>query len=477
MICRQIKFMLAALVSPFFLLITSLVSLPCHASPPNLLIILTDDQGYHDVGFNGSKDIPTPNLDSIASNGVRFSSGYAAGPLSSSSRAGLLTGLYPQRFGYDLGSAWQPENIKGGLPLGRSTLADFLGNAGYHCGAVGEWNLGVHPDLRPLKRGFKDYFGILGPGSSYFPEELTILVPENIKFQYEIFHLSVWRDGHPREIKNYLTDELSAEAARFINQNKDRPFFLYLAYNAPHSPLEATQKYLERFPDIESPHRKTYAAMVSAVDDGVGCVLAELRKDGLEEKTLVVFLSDTGGSLDQNSSDNYPLRGAKGSPWEGGWRVPFVMQWPGHLPKGRVYEQPVISLDIFATMAAQVSAPSQASVALDGVDLMPYLTGLKSGAPHDALFCTIPSSGGFAVRSGNYKLVNSGDGSPDKLYDVVADIAESKDLAESQSAVLATMEQKWAVWNQSLPDPVAVPSAPALPAGKNFPSLTTGRNN
>jgi arylsulfatase A-like enzyme len=424
-------------------------------APPNFIIILTEDLGYHDVGFNGSKDIPTPNLDSIASNGVKFTSGYAAEGLSAASRAGLLTGQYPGRFGYYAESAWQPNNVKDGLPLNQVTLAEVLNQAGYHCGIIGKWGLGAHADLHPLKRGFDEFFGFLGPGASYFPEGLTNDSPAKIKAEYEAYHLRILRNNVSVTVTNYLTDEFSDEAVRFIAKNKAKPFFLYLAYHAPHTPWEAPEKYLNRFPDLQSPHRKTYAAMVSAVDDGVGRVLAELRKAGLENQTLVVFLSATGGSLDQNSSDNYPLRGVKFYGWEGGWRVPFVMQWPGHLPAGMVYDQPVVSLDIFATFTALAGSPFMRAPSPDGVNLIPYLTGTKTDPPHDALYLNLPQRGIFAVRSGDYKLIIPGPNQPAQLFNLKKDVAETRNVADQQPGILAELAQKQAVWTQSLANAMA----------------------
>lgn len=422
--------------------------------PPNLIVILTDDQGYHDVGFNGCKDIPTPNLDSIASNGVHFTSGYVSYSVCSPSRAGLLTGRYEQRFGHERNPEWQPENPHSGLPLTETTLADALGKVGYHSGVIGKWHLGSNPAFHPMKRGFNEFFGMLGGGHRYFPEELTIKETNMAKNEADSYRLWILRNYEPVRTTNYLTDEFSDEAVSFIGRNKDKPFFLYLAYNAPHAPLEAPEKYLKRFPGIKDSRRQTYAAMVSAVDDGVGRVLAELRKDGLEDRTLVVYLSDNGGPTQDNASNNAPLRGAKGSPWEGGWRVPFAMQWPGHLPKGMTYDEPVLSLDIFATIAALADTSTDPARPLDGINLMPYLTGQKTSPPHDTIYLRMFDKGAFAVRSGDNKLVIPSHAGGAELFDVVQDITESKNLAGSKPEVLAELEKKRVAWNQQLVEPV-----------------------
>ncbi|HEU5071227.1 MAG TPA: sulfatase-like hydrolase/transferase [Verrucomicrobiae bacterium] len=428
------------------------------SAKPNLIIILTDDQGYHDVGFNGCKDIPTPNLDSIAANGVRFSNGYVSYSVCSPSRAGLLTGRYEERFGHERNPQWQPENIHSGLPLTETTLADALGHVGYHSGIIGKWHLGSHPALHPLKRGFNEFFGFLGGGHRYLPEELTLKETSEAKNANESDSYRLWilRNYEPVKTTNYLTDEFSDEAVRFIDRNKDKPFFLYLAYNAPHAPLEATEKYLSRFPNIKNPKRRTYAAMISAVDDGVGRVLAALRQQGLADNTLVFYLSDNGGPTDANASNNHPLRGGKGSPWEGGWHVPFALQWPGHLTAGKVYEQPVLSLDIFATMAALVNVPTDPVRPLDGVNLLPYLTGQKSGAPHDTIYLRMYDKGAFAVRSGDDKLVIPKRGAAPELFNLSRDIGESKNLANDSGMqpVVEKLEKRRADWNSQLVPPV-----------------------
>ena len=423
------------------------------AAPPNLIIILTDDQGYHDVGFNGSKDIPTPNLDSIASNGVRFTSGYAAASQSSTSRAGLLVGRYPERFGVERELIWQPSGSVSGLPATEITLADALGKVGYHSGLIGKWHLGNAPAQHPLKRGFDEFYGFLGAGHYNFPEALTIEETAKAKTDDDSYRLLITRNYDPVKTSNYLTDEFSDEAVRFIQRNREKPFFLCLAYNAPRSPLEATNKYLARFPKIQAPRRRTYAAMMSAVDDGVGRVLAQLRANGLAEQTLVVYLSANGGALELNSSDNYPLRGARYSPWEGGWRVPFAMQWPGHLPSGMTYDQPVSSLDIFATIAALADAPTNPERPLDGVNLLPYLTGQKTGAPHDAIFLRVLDRDAYAVRSGDFKLVVIGTNQPAQLFNLAQDISETKNLADTAPEVLQALEKKRAAWTQEMLPP------------------------
>jgi arylsulfatase A-like enzyme len=218
--------------------------------------------------------------------------------------------------------------------------------------------------------------------------------------------------------------------------------------------MQASEKYLARFPDIKNEKRRTYAAMVSAVDDGVGLVLATLREQGVEENTLVVFLSDNGGPTSANASDNQPLRGEKGSPWEGGFRVPFAMQWPKKIPKGTVYQKPVTALDIFATITAEAGVPANPEHPLDGVNLLPYLTGKNTGTPHEAIYLRMFDKGAYTVRSGDTKLIIEGTGKAPELYDLKADIGEEKNLALSRKEELAALEKMRVAWDAQLIPPV-----------------------
>ena len=448
------------LLRPFILLVAILSlaqSLQAVTNrPPNLIIILTDDQGYGDVGFHGCKDIPTPNLDSIAASGVHFPNGYVSYSVCSPSRAGLLTGRYEQRFGHERNPAWEPENRQSGLPLSETLLPAALGKVGYTSGIIGKWHLGAHPDFHPLNRGFNEFFGHLGGGHRYFADELTIKDTLDARSGNESDSYKLWimRDRTPVRTTNYLTDEFSAEAVSFVERQKDHPFFLYLSYNAPHGPLQASEKYLSRFPNIPNERRRTYAAMVSAVDDGVGQLMSKLRELNLETNTLVVYLSDNGGPTPDNASSNRPLRGNKGNPWEGGIRVPFAAQWPGHISKGLVYEPPVISLDIFATIAALAHAPLDPARPLDGVNLMPFLTGKNSSAPHDAIYLRMFDKGAYAVRSGDYKLVIPGKTNAPVLFNLTQDIGEAHDLAATHTNELNALEKKRATWNAALIPPV-----------------------
>ena len=437
-------------LASFFLFATLLLG----NKSPNLIVILTDDQGYHDVGFNGCTDIPTPHLDRLAADGVKFTDGYVSFPVCGPSRAGLLTGRYQDRFGFTTNPSVDPNNPNSGLPLQEETLAQVLQKVGYKSAVVGKWHMGTHPNFHPHQRGFDHFFGFLAGGLSYFPELLTLDSLSQVSRMWQWYNVKLECDGNTVEIEDYLTDELTNAATAFIDREAQNPnpFFLYLAYNAPHATLQATEKYLSRFSHIEDERRRTYAAMVSSVDDGVGRVMESLRRHQIEEDTIVFFLSDNGGPITKNASNNDPLRGAKSDLFEGGIRVPFAMQWKGTIPGGQVYREPIISLDIFATIAEQTGVMISSERPLDGVNLVPYLTGKKQGAPHDILYWRKFEQNGMAIREGNTKLVANTQRQKNNFecYDLRADISESNNLRENQPAKNKTLITKWEAWNTQM---------------------------
>jgi arylsulfatase A-like enzyme len=411
---------------------------------PNIIIILTDDQGYGDVGFNGCADIPTPNIDRIAKNGVVFSNGYVSYAVCAPSRAGLITGRYQDRFGYSRNPLYRPFDASIGLPLTEQTLPELLQQTGYNTMGIGKWHLGVHEKFRPWKRGFNEFFGFLGGGHRYLPEDYTIAHQDSATNEAQSYRTKLIRNERVVEEKEYLTDAFSREAVSFIERNKEQRFFLYLAYNAPHAPLQATPKYLNRFEQIKNPKRKTYAAMVSAVDDGVGAVLDKLQQLNLTENTLVIFLSDNGGPENDNGSDNGLLRAGKGSLFEGGIRVPFAMQWPAQINANTNYHQPVISLDIFATIAANVKGAALPKNELDGVNLLPYLKGSKKGSPHEYLFWRHYDQKNYAVlHHTGFKEVILKDSSF-QLYNLKNDIEEKINVDDpKRRADFEQQRKKW----------------------------------
>ncbi|QWG10338.1 sulfatase-like hydrolase/transferase [Flammeovirga kamogawensis] len=404
------------------------------AKKPNVLVILADDLGYNDVGFNGSTEIPTPNIDRIANEGVHFTNGYVSYAVCGPSRAGLITGRYQDRFGCGRNPLWAPNDVNQGLALSEETIADVLGREGYKSMALGKWHLGAHEDLRPLNRGFDEFYGFLTGGHNYFPEELTLSDISKVTSQFHAYKTMMLHNNVRVKETEYVTDGLSREAAKFIDNNADKPFFMYLAYNAPHSPLQATQKYLDRFSHLEKGKRKTYCAMVSALDDGVGRVLEMLEKKGIADNTIVIFLSDNGGPL-KYKTDNGALRAGKGSIYEGGIRVPFAMRWPNKIKAGTVYDEPVISLDIMGIAVAYANASPKNQI--DGVNIVPYITGDKKGVPHDELRWRMFDKKHYAVRKGNIKYINKINKKNGKVlqeyYDVKNDISEAKPLKLSAS--------------------------------------------
>lgn len=445
----------------FFLICSMLFLFVCGArfqlpaQGPNIIIILTDDQGYGDVGFNGCKDIPTPNIDRIAANGVKFSNGYVSYAVCGPSRAGLITGRYQDRFGFGRNPILAPEDPNMGLPLSEETLARVLGRVGYRSMVIGKWHLGAHESLHPLKRGFDEFYGFLSGGHRYFPEEWGLQDLSEIESQWDGYRTKLLRNYDRVEETEYLTDALSREAVEFIGRNQDQPFFLYLAYNAPHAPMQATEKYLNRFSGIKDKKRRTYAAMVSAVDDGVGHLLDQLENLELDENTIVFFLSDNGGPEKANGSDNGPLRGKKGDLWEGGIRVPFAMQWKGKIPGGMTYEQSVISLDIFATAVAQAEAPVAKDRPLDGVDLLPFLQSGNEKAPHRRLFWRKFDGQAYAmINARGYKWLVENKSSAPGLYALPKDIGEQRDLSGEAQKQILRMERRYQRWTKQLIDPI-----------------------
>jgi len=393
--------------------------------------MVADDLGYAELGVQGCKDISTPNIDSLAANGIRFTHGYVSCPVCSPTRAGLMTGRYQQRFGHEFNPG--PEDAADpnvGLPLDQATLAERLKALGYATGLFGKWHLGYRPEMQPPKRGFDEFYGFLSGAHSYLKVTDGTGNP-------------ILRGTEPVTELDYTTDAFAREAVAFIDRHKNGPFFVYLPFNAVHAPLEALEKYVARFTSIEDKNRHTFAAMVSAMDDGVGQVLNKLRELGLEEDTLIFFISDNGGPTLSTTSSNVPLRGYKGQVLEGGIRVPFIIQWKGHLPAGDVDDRPVISLDIHPTALAAAQAPSL-DENLDGVNLLPFLVGDKEAAPHDGLFWRFGDQ--WAARKGNWKLLSQGDGAP-KLYDLGNDLGEVTDLAGREPEKVKDLQAAYDAWN------------------------------
>lgn len=421
---------------------------------PNLIVIMTDDMGYNDVGFNGCKEIPTPGIDSIAKNGVKFTNGYTSYSVCGPSRAGFMTGRYQQRFGFERNPQWNITDPNSALPKSEMTIAESLKQVEYYCGIIGKWHLGAEPSLRPNERGFDEFFGHLGGGHRYFPEDLIIKNTEDVKGETDSYISWITRNDTPVKTTKYLTDEFSDEAVSFIKRNHSKPFFLFLSYNAPHLPLQASQKYLDRFPNIKDQKRKTYAAMVSAVDDGVMQVMQSLKDFGIEDNTIVFFLSDNGGASHKNKADNFPLKGKKSDVWEGGFRVPFAMQYTGAVKGNQDFEHPVTSLDIFATISALANSPINPGKKLDGVNLIPYVTGDNKQAPHSEIFIRKFDQSRYVVRQGDYKLIIPFKGAKPHLYNLATDIGENNNIAAQHPERVKELDKLRKAWESELMDPV-----------------------
>ena len=424
------------------LFLLALLPLVARAAPANILIFFADDLGWGETGAQGNKDIPTPHIDSIAKNGVRFTSGYVAATYCSPARAGIMTGRYPTRFGHEFNSVANTT----GLRLDQRTIADRLKPLGYATAAVGKWHLGAGAEYRPTKRGFDEFFGTLSNTPFFHP---TNFVDSRVS-----------NDVRPiTDAEFYTTDAYAERSVDWLERNKSKPWLLYLPFNAQHAPLQAPKKYLDRFPGIADEKRKIFAAMMSAMDDAVGRVLAKVRALGQEENTLIFFIADNGGPTLSTTSGNGPLRGFKMTTFEGGPRVPFFAQWKGRLPAGKVYDFPVMNLDVLPTAVVAAGGKVDPSWQLDGVDLMPFLTGKNSARPHPTLYWRYGPQWG--IRHGDMKLVVSRGGSDKpELYDLAADIGESKDLAAAQPAKVKELQALWDKWSAEQ----APPSAPDAPA-------------
>jgi arylsulfatase A-like enzyme len=400
------------------------------ATQPNIVIFYADYLGYGELGCQGyTQDIPTPHIDSLAKNGLRFTHGYVAATYCSPSRAGLMTGRYPTRFGHEFNSTANTV----GLRRDQTTMATRLKALGYATAAVGKWHLGNQPENRPTQRGFDEFYGTLNNTPFFHP---TNFIDSRVSNDVQTV----------TDPNFYTTDAYADRSIDWIERNKNKPWFLYLPFNAQHAPLQAPKKYLERFPKITDEKRQLFAAMMASMDDAIGRVMGKIRTLGQEENTLVFFIADNGGPTQSTTSHNGPLRGFKMTTFEGGPRVPYLAQWKGKIPAGKTYDLPVMNLDVLPTAIIAAGGKPEASWQLDGVDLMPYLTGAKTSRPHQTLYWRYGPQ--WAIRDGEMKLVVSkgGSGSPE-LYNLAADIGESKDLAAAQPAKVKELQAMWEKWS------------------------------
>lgn len=439
----RIKF-LAAVVFAFQAFSIALVWVGQSAQLPNIVFVMSDDQGYGDLGSYGSQDLDTPHIDRLAREGVRFTDFYANGPTCSPTRAAFLTGRYQQRLGLD--NALYYQEMGRGLDIEARSLAEDLKGVGYTTGLTGKWHLGYDEGRRPLEQGFDHFFGMLGGNHHYFEHMDRIGVAD------------LWDGEEPIEREGYTTDLITEEAVGFIHEHKDEPFFLFLAHAAPHFPYQGPgdrdKVVRPRERSWGEGDRETYIKMVEHMDAGIGKVISEIDRLGLAERTLIVFTSDNGGST---YSDNSPLSGEKSTIWEGGIRVPCIARWLGALPEGESFSTPCITMDWTATIRALAGVqPDDLSHPGEGIDLMPLLVGNDDPEPERTLFWRRKSgpvrkvdNPGRAARQGKWKLLEETDGKS-YLFDLESDIAESENLIETYPEKVRALQRLLDAWENDV---------------------------
>ncbi len=462
---------------------------------PNVILILADDLGQTDISLYGNKVISTPNIDRIGKQGVTFTEGYISSPVCSPSRAGLLTGRYQQRFGHEFqpnhrylksmaeyyGFKFLPrfrpitpikstevppteERLRQGLPPSEITLAELLHKYNYKSAVIGKWHLGAADFAIPTNRGFDYQYGFYEAFTLYAPENSPGIVSTHVKHDYMDQHqweTASGRCGNCAILRNccerqeedkYLTNVLTDEAIKFVDSNRSNPFFLYLPYNAPHAPLQVTQKYYDQYSFIKDPVKRTYAAMIKSLDDEVGRLLDHVDSLGIAENTIIIFLSDNGGAVYNGTTDNAPYRGGKLTNFEGGIKVPFMMEWKGKIKPGTVYRNPVISLDVFSTVASVIGIQLPTDRKYDGVNLLPYVNGETTTPAHNALYWR--SDFNIAIRKGDWKLiVNEYDGER-LLYNLALDSIEHHNLYWERPDLADSLRTDIADWERELVMPL-----------------------
>lgn len=455
---------------------------------PNIVVIVADDLGFNDISLHGGVGggaVRTPNIDALALEGVSIDSAYAANATCSPSRAAMMSGRYPTRFGFEFTSApvafsrylshsdpnalrqpiFHEERVRDvppletlGMPASEITIAEVLRDRGYHTMHIGKWHLGESPDLRPEAQGFDESLGFMAGAGMFLPANDPNVVNAELPFDpidrflwANLPYAVQWNGGRRFRPEGYVTDYFADQAVAAIEANRNRPFFLYLAFNAPHTPLQATREDYEALSVIEDHTERVYGAMILALDRGVGRVMQALREQGLDENTLVIFTSDNGAAWYVGLPDlNRPFRGWKATFFEGGVRAPFFARWPGHLPAGQRIAGPATHMDIFATAAAAGGAP--VTHRIDGVNLLPFMRGEAGGAPHDVLFW----------RSGPYRVVRAGDWKlqvserPDRvwLFNLRDDPTERRDLSAQEPQRVAALRAMIEAHNADMAPPL-----------------------
>ncbi|MDB5281223.1 MAG: sulfatase, partial [Bacteroidota bacterium] len=462
---------------------------------PNIILILADDLGATDLSLYGNKLVSTPNIDGIGHRGVTFSEGYISSPVCSPSRAGLITGRYQQRFGHEFqpqqrylknmaeyyGFRMLPrfkpltpikelevptteDRLRQGLPPSEITIAELLKKYDYATAIIGKWHLGAADFAKPCARGFDYQFGFYEAFTQYATVTCPNIVSTPIRHDYMDHHeweASAGRKGNCAILRNcnecaeqdkYLTDQLTDEAIKWIDESKSKPFFLYLPYNAPHAPLQVPKDYYDQFANIKDPVKRTYAAMIKNLDDQVGRLLKHVDSLGLDDNTIIIFLSDNGGAAYNGTTDNAPYRGGKLTNFEGGIKVPFMMEWKGKINPATYYSNPVISLDIFTTIAAAIGIDLPADRKYDGVNLVPYINGKITSAPHKELFWR--SDFNKAVRTGEWKMIINEYDNTNQLYNIATDSTENNNLYTQKPDVVKQLNSDLDNWEKEMIKPL-----------------------
>ncbi|WP_282038459.1 sulfatase-like hydrolase/transferase [Saccharicrinis aurantiacus] len=429
-----------------YLLSISIALLFCAATvaqnKPNVIVIVADDLGNADVGYhNQDSKIPTPNIDLLASKGVKFSAGYVTAPVCGPSRAGILTGCNQQRFGFDdnPGPFRSEPGVLAGIPLDIPIIPEYLKPEGYATACIGKWHVGHESDdYFPTRRGFDYFYGFLGGAASYYPNNNE--------------GRTLFKNEKPVLVENeYITDAFGREAVEYINSKKDEPFFMYLAFNAVHGPLqEPPAVYQEPFKNMPQSKRRTLCAMQYAMDANVGRVVEALEKNNISENTLIFFVSDNGGKIKGNYSYNMPYKGEKGTLYEGGIRLPFFVVMPNDLPNNKTFSKPISTIDILPTVLSVASIETNSHI--DGKDLTPFLKSKKEKDVHEYIYWRINQR--WSIRNANYKLVCNDDKKRPELYHISKDISETKDLYNELPEIAAMLQKEYDRWSNEVGEPM-----------------------
>ncbi|MCB9304206.1 MAG: sulfatase-like hydrolase/transferase [Lewinellaceae bacterium] len=460
--------------------------------PPNIIILMADDLGYFDISLHGNTQIQTTHIDALARQGIACTRAYVSAPSCAPSRAGLITGRYQQRFGFEnqlherlprnrfelfaarnfiRSNPWKIKNLpsvpteagrlREGLPPTEITLAEILKKRGYRTAIFGKWHLGSAPFCQPHRLGFDEHFGFYGSHSLFAPEGAPGMVDRHSPKDWTDKHIwsgqrngdcAIVRNGLAVEEPGYLTQRFAEEAIRFLEENQNQPFFLFVPFSAPHTPFQAPEDYYARFSHIDDPVRRVYLAMIAALDDAVGDINKKVEELGLAQNTLIFFLSDNGGAEYTHATDNAPLNGGKITAFEGGLRVPFFLKWQGVLPAGTAYPHPVSALDIFTTVCAATHTALPEGRIYDGVNLLPYLLGHDPGKPHEALYWKGGSA--WTILKNDWKFFYNAETGQSRLYKLADDPYEKANLAgkfpEKARALQADLDK----WCAAMPKPL-----------------------